>query len=130
MFTFSRLRRSATLGALACTLFAASTGAVAAAATQAGNDAQCRVQLGDGLPSVPCYHDPAPHSAAQAQEHYYPTYGEPDPITASVAPAPADGGMPWLTIALAAGLVLAAGSIVAIHRRRLQLRRGMARVTT
>ena len=141
MFNASRLRRSAILGALACALLTATTTAVAAAA-QPNDDANCRVQLGAGLPSVPCYHErdaqhkstltpsadsPRP-TAPLAQERYYSSYGEPEPITAPLAPAPPT--TPWLTIALAATVALAAASIAAIHRRRLQLRRRVARATT
>jgi len=48
--------------------------------------------------------------------------GEPEPITAPLMAASPDH-TPWLTIALAALVALAAGSIAAIHRRRLRLRR-------
>jgi hypothetical protein len=139
MFNASRLRRSATLGALACTLLSASTGPAAA---QPNDDANCRVQLGAGLPFVPCDHAPGSKhkptltpsddsrglTAAQAQERYYSTYGQPEPISAPFAPAPSDG-TPWLTIALAAAVALATTSIAAIHRRRLWLRRRVARAT-
>ena len=141
MFTASRIRRSAILAALACALLTATTTAVAAA--QPNDDARCRVQLGAGLGLVPCNHDPDPQhmstltrsddsprlTAPQAQERYYSTYGEPGPIAAPVAPAPANG-TPWLTIALAATVALAAASIAAIHRRRLRHRRRVARATT
>ena len=126
----SRLRRSAILGALACALLAPSTSAAAAAV------APCRVQLGAGLPSVPC--DPgivSQHKAgvgaaqAQAQERYYASYGEPESIIAPVAPAPADG-TPWLTLAVAFAFALAAASLFVMHRRRLRLRRRVARAAT
>lgn len=143
MFDASRLRRSAILGALACALLAATTTAVAAAAAQPNDGAHCRVQLGAGLPFVPCPHDPNPQhestltpsddspqlTAAQAQERYYSSYGEPEPITAPLAPAPTNN-TPWLTIALAAAVALAAASIAAIHRHRLRLRRRVARATS
>ena len=139
MFTASRLRRSAILGALSCALLAATTGAAAA---QPNDDAHCRVQLGAGLPFVPCPHradtvhkatltrsdDSQRLTAAQAQARYYSSYGEPEPITAPLAPAPANH-TPWLTIALAA-VALASASIAAIHRRRLRLRSHVARATT
>jgi hypothetical protein len=111
------------------------------AAAQPKDDAQCRVQLGAGLPFVPGDCEPQHKSdvarlddsqrltAAQAQERYYASYGEPEPINAPVAPAPADR-TPWLTIVLAAALALAAGTLAAIHRRRLRLRRRVARATT
>jgi hypothetical protein len=135
-----RLRRTAILGALTYALLAAATTAFAAAQT---NDAPCRVQLGAGLGFVPCHHDPdSQHkstlnpfadspllTAAEAQERYYSSYGEPEPITAPLAPAPTNH-TPWLTIALVATTALAAASIAAIHRRRLRLRRRVARATT
>ena len=55
--------------------------------------------------------------------------GEPEPIAPPVAPAP-DNGTPWLTIALAAIVALAAASIAVISRRRLRLRLRVARATT
>ncbi len=141
MFDASRFRRSAILSALACALLAATTTAVAAA--QTNDHMHCRVQLGAGLPFVPCPHDPGPQhestltssddspqlTAAQAQERYYSSYGEPQPITATLAPAPTHH-TPWPTITLAAAVALAAASIAAIHRRRLRLRRLVARATT
>ena len=156
MLDASRLCRIASVGALAVTLLAATT-----AAGQT-DDARCRVQLGAGLPFVPCPHDAGPqHQSApassaetsrlkaaraqqryyargetepttdqlvwaEAKERYYTSYGEPEPITASVAPA-SPGDPPWPAIALAALAALAAVSIAAIHRRRLRLRRRVAR---
>jgi hypothetical protein len=131
-------RRSAIIAGLACALLAACS----TAAAQPNHDAPCRVQLGAGLPFVPCSHDAAPQhestltrsdnsralTAAQAQERYYSSYGEPEPITAPLAPAPTNH-TPWLTIALIAAVALAAASITAIHRRRMRLRRRVARVT-
>ena len=107
------------------------------------DDENCRVQLGAGLRFVPRHHEPDPQhkstltlsadsprlTPAQAQERYYSSYGEPEPITAPLAPAPPDD-TPWLTIALAATVALAAASIAAIHRRRLRLRRRVARATS
>ena len=137
MFNASRIRRSAVLGALACALLAVTTGDVAAAQTD--DDALLRA-----VRAQQCYYESCPEekstrtrpdsppitaAQAQAQERYYSTYGEPEPIAAPVAPAP-DNGTPWLTIALAAIVALAAASIAVISRRRLRLRRRVARATT
>jgi hypothetical protein len=138
MFNASRLRRSAFLGALACALLGATAGAGAAA--QPNDDAAVARALAQER-----YYDPPdtrqkpsptrpdvtpPLTAAQlrALERHYSTYGEPEPIAAPVAPAP--NGTPWLTIALVAAVALAAASIAAIHRRRLRLRRRVARAAT
>jgi hypothetical protein len=138
MFNASRIRRSAILGALACALLAASTGDVVAATTDddtllRGVRAQQRYYEGDARnePS-PTRSDVRPGlTAAQlrALERHYSTYGEPEPIAAPVAPTLANG-TPWLTIAVAAAVALTAASIAAIHRRRLRLRRRVARATT
>jgi hypothetical protein len=141
MSNASRIRRSVILGALACALLGPTAGGVAAAQpsddaaieqalaqeryydpdTEHKPDTSARlITLGAGLPRVP---------AAQAQERYYSTYGEPEPIAAATAPEPANG-TPWLTIALAAAVALAAASIAAIHRRRLRVRGRVARATT
>ena len=128
MFKPTRLRRSAILGAVACALLSAPTGAVAA--PQANDDAQCRVQLGAGLPYVPCAHAAVAHgrtaTQALAQEKFYSSYGEPESIAAPIAPAPPDD-TPWLMIVFGAIAALAAASIAMLHRRRLRLRRRVAR---
>jgi hypothetical protein len=72
---------------------------------------------------------PAGVIAARAQGRYYSSYGEPEPIMAPAAPAPANG-TPWLTIALVATVALAATSIAAILRRRLRLRRHIVGAAT
>lgn len=135
MFNASRIRRSAVLGALACALLAVTTGDVAAAQTdddallRAVRAQQCYYESCPEEKSTRTRPDSPPITAAQAQERYYSTYGEPEPIAAPVARAP-DNGTPWLTIALAAIVALAAASIAVISRRRLRLRRRVARATT
>ena len=60
--------------------------------------------------------------AAEAQERYYSSYGEPQPLPVAQAPEPSDDS-PWLPIALSVAValaVIAAGSTVA---RRLRRRR-------
>jgi peptidoglycan/LPS O-acetylase OafA/YrhL len=138
VFNASRLHRFAILGVLACALLAATT----SAAAESNHGAPCRVQLGAGLGFVPCYHDadlqhkstltPSADrlrlTAALAQERYYSSYGEPEPMTVPLAPPP-PGHTPWSAIALAATVALAAASVAAIERRRLRLRRRVARAT-
>jgi hypothetical protein len=134
MFNAIRLRRSAILGALACALLAAATGEVAAAQTdddallRAVRAQQCYYESCPEEKSTRTRPDSPPITAAQVQERYYSTYGEPEPIAVPVAPAP-DNGTPRLTIALAAIVALAAASIAVISRRRLRLRRRVARAT-
>ena len=129
------IRRSAILAALACALLAATTGAVAAAQTdddallRAVRAQQCYYESCPEEKSTRTRPDSPPLTAAKAQERYYSTYGEPEPIAAPVAPAP-DNGTPWLTIALAAIVALAAAWIAVISRRRLRFRRRVARATT
>jgi hypothetical protein len=129
MFNPSCLRRSAILGAVACALLSGPTGAVAAA--QPNDVQQCRVELGAGLPAVPCPDGAVASSPsvspAQAQEDYYASYGEPEPIHASIAPAPTPDDTPWLAIALGTSAALAAASVAVVHRRRRRLQRRLAR---
>jgi hypothetical protein len=138
MFNASRLRRSAFLGALACALLGATTGAVAA--PQAQDDAAVARALAQERyydpdtrhkpsPTPPDVSPPLTAAQLRALERHYSTYGEPEPIAAPVAPAPATGTS-WLTIALVAAVALAAASVAAIHRRRLRLRRRVARAAT
>jgi hypothetical protein len=141
MFNATRLRRSAIVAALTCAALATTTGAAAAA--QPNDDTDCHAQLGAGLDFVPCAQEPDPQhtstltraddspqpTVAQAQERHYSSYGEPEPITAPLAPAPSNRA-PWPTITLAATIALTATSIAAIHRRRLRLRRRVARATS
>ena len=133
MFNLSRLRRSAILGAVACALLAATTSAVAAA--QPSDDAHCRVQLGAGLPFVPCsQHEsnlgPSADSprliAAQAHERYYTSYGTPESIVTARPPTTADDSH-WLTVALsiAAALVVVARSALGLRRMRIRRRRAV-----
>ena len=128
MSNASRLRRTAILGALACALLGATTGVAQAQSTDDAAIARALAQERYyDSPDTRSDHSPQ-LTAAQAQERYYSTYGEPEPITAPVTPAPADG-TPWPTIALAAAVALAA-SIAVIVRRRLRRRRRVAPATT
>jgi hypothetical protein len=95
VFTARRINRPAIVCALACALLASPTSGTAAA--RPNDPAPCRVQLGAGLPFVPCYHDrdrqhkSTPTSsddsprltAALAQERYYSSYGAPQPSAAA-----------------------------------------------
>lgn len=111
MFNASRIRRSAILGALACTLLGAITGGVAAA--QPNHDAPTAAAL-EQERYYSSYGDreraASDASAQQAlqQERYYATYGQPEPLTASATTAP-EADRPWLAITLAA---VARGDVV------------------
>jgi hypothetical protein len=135
MFNASCIRRSAILGALACALLGATTGDVAAAQTdddellRAVRAQQCYYESCPEEKSTRTSPESPPMTAAEAQERYYSTYGEAEPIAAPVAPAPGNG-TPWLTIAFAATVALVAASIAVMIRRRLRLRRRVARATT
>ena len=130
MLNPNRLRRIAILGALACTLVPAT----AAAAQPSGADESTRLKSARAQERYYATGATEPVTDVQlrwakAQERYYSSYGEPEPIAAPIAPASPDD-TPWPTIALAAAVALAAGSIAAIHRRRLRLRRRLARAAT
>ena len=62
--------------------------------------------------------------SALAQERYYMSYGEPEPLTRPQAPVPSDD-TPWLPIALSitAALVIVATSATQLRRLRLRRRR-------
>jgi hypothetical protein len=138
MSNASRIRRPVILATLACALLGAPTGGGVAAA-QPNDDARCRIQLGAGLGFVPCYHDrhkstptrsddSPPLTVARAQERYYSTYGEPEPLTLPQSPAPGDD-TPWLPIALALAVAVLL-TTTATQVRRLRLRGRAARATT
>jgi hypothetical protein len=73
----------------------------------------------------------APGTAvARAQERYYSSYDEPAPLTPPKSPSPSDD-TPWLPIALSIAIALAIVTSSATHLRRLRIRRRRAaRVTT
>jgi hypothetical protein len=129
MSNASRLRRSAILGALACALLGTTTGVADAQSTDDAAIARALAQERYYDPPDTRSDDSPQVTAAQTQERYYSSFGEPEPIAAPDAPAPADG-TPWPTIALVGAVALAAASIAAILRRRLRLRRRVARATT
>jgi hypothetical protein len=58
---------------------------------------------------------------ALAQERYYSTYGEPEPLPTAEPPAPVDDPEPWLPIAVvsAAMLTVVAASVTLVRRRRV-----------
>jgi hypothetical protein len=57
---------------------------------------------------------------ALAQERYYSSYGEPEPLPAPEPAAPVDDPQPWLPIAVAtaAALTVVATSVTLVRRRR------------
>jgi hypothetical protein len=82
------------------------------------------------------YGEPQPIDAgtasATAQERYYSSYGEPEPRTLTPSPSPSlSDDTPWLPIALSIAVTLAIVTPSALHIRRLRIRRRRAaRVTT
>ena len=64
-------------------------------------------------------------TAALAQERYYSSYGEPEPLAVPQSPSPSDD-TPWLPIALSIGAALAILAATATQFRRLHLRRRRA----
>ena len=67
--------------------------------------------------------------ALQAQERYYSSHGEPEPLIVSQGPAPSDD-TPWLAIALAMAAALAIAAASASQLRRLRIRRRRAAQST
>jgi hypothetical protein len=63
--------------------------------------------------------------AALAQERYYSSYGDPEPLTVPQSPA-RSSDTPWLPIALAIAATLAITAASATHLRRLRIRRRRA----
>ncbi len=68
-------------------------------------------------------------AAALAQERYYSSYGEAEPLTVAQSPEPS-GDTPWLAIVPSFALALAIVAASATLTRRLRIRRRAARVTT
>jgi hypothetical protein len=64
-------------------------------------------------------------AAARAQERYYSSYGEREPLTLPQSPSPSDD-TPWLPIALSIAIALVIVTASATHLRRLRIRRRRA----
>jgi hypothetical protein len=126
-----RIHRPAILTAFACALLVSAISGPAAARPQQdlrspdARDAGRTSSLA-GTTSTPRQNLRSPDARdveiALAQERYYSSYGEPEPLTLPQSPIPSDD-TPWLPIALsiASALVIVAAS--AIQLRRLRLRR-------
>ena len=67
---------------------------------------------------------PTAHEIATAQERYYGSYGNPEPIARPAAPA-ASTGVDWVPIALVVAAAMTAVAYVAAHQRWLRRRRGI-----
>jgi hypothetical protein len=72
---------------------------------------------------------PADLEPALAQERYYQSYGDPEPLTVAQSPTPSDD-TPWLPIALSAAVALTIVAASTTKVRRLRIRRRATRVTT
>jgi hypothetical protein len=105
VFTARHHRRPAVLCALACTVVMAAAGGTAFAR--------------------PAPEDVSPaNSSAQAQEAYYQSYGEPQPVSSPAATPPFDD-TEWLVIGLAciAAIGIAGATASQVHRIRVRRRR-------
>ena len=67
--------------------------------------------------------------ALRAQERYYSSFGEPEPLIVPRSPAPSDD-TPWLPIALSVAAALAIAAAGATQLRRLRIRRRRAARST
>lgn len=72
---------------------------------------------------------PADVTAALAQERYYSSYGDPEPLSLPQPTAPYDE-TPWLPIAAFIAIALAIVAATATQLRRVRIRRRAARVAT
>jgi len=124
----ARTHRHTIICAIVCALLpSALTGVAPAGANErtqaAGALAQERYYSSYGEPEP----IDAARSAAEAQERYYSSYGEPNSLTVAQAPEPSDD-MPPLPIGLSVAAALAGVAASAILARRLRIRRRAARV--
>jgi hypothetical protein len=129
VFNASRIS-PAIVCALACALLASAMSGAAAA--RSSDVSQSAAQAQERYYSS--YGEPQPidtgTAAARAQERYYSSYGEPEPLTLPRSPSPSDD-TPWLPIALSIAVTLVMVTAGVTHLRRLRIRRRRAaRVTT
>jgi len=129
VFNASRIS-PAIVCALACALLASAMSGAAAARTSDVSQSSAQAQeryyssYGDSQPI-----DPGT-AAARAQERYYGSYGEPEPLTLPRSSSPSDD-MPSLPNALSIAVTLLIVTVGLTHLRRLRIRRRRAaRVTT
>ncbi len=119
MPTSHRIRRTAVLGALGCTLLGSAGSGVAAAQA----DRESRVAAAEEQAQ---YYASQPGVETHPQAQYYASFGEAEPLTLPQSPAPSDD-TPWLVLALGSTAAVATVSVAALQRRRL---RRLARLTT
>jgi hypothetical protein len=130
MLAIRRTHRLAIAYALACALLASATSGPAFASVSADSGAaaaraQERYYSSFGEPQPIA----SSGAAALAQERYYASYGEPEPLTVPQSPAPSDD-TPSLPIALSIAVSLGlAAAVGATQLRRLRIRRRAERVT-
>jgi hypothetical protein len=144
VFTIRRIHSPAIGCVLACALLVSAISGTAAAQSSDVHHywPGSWVQDGPGTQSAAraqeryyaSYGEPQPidagTAAARAQERYYSSYREPEPLTLPQPPSPSDD-TPWLPIALSIAVGLALVTASATHLRRLRIRRRhAARVTT
>ena len=124
----SRIHRRTTICAIACALLGSALSWVApAGANEPSQTAAARAQER----YYTSYSEPepidGPSAAALAQERYYASYGEPESLTVAQSPEPSDD-TPWLPIALSVAVALAGVAASATLARRLRIRRRSARI--
>ena len=128
MFTARRIRSLAIGCALLVSALSGAAAAQASEVTQSAARAQERYYSSYGEPQ-PIDIGTAT-ATARAQERYYSSYGEPEPLTPPQSPSPSDD-TPWLPITLSIAITLVIVTASATHLRRLRIRRRRAaRVTT
>jgi hypothetical protein len=124
MSTARRMHRPAILCALACALLLPATSG--AAAGQPNQERQAAALAQERYYSS--YAEPQPIDAATsdalAQERQYSSYGQPQPLAPPQSPAPSDD-TPWLAIALsiAAAVAIAAASATRLRQHGIRRRR-------
>jgi hypothetical protein len=116
--------------AIGCALLAFAISGAAATQASAVNESAARAQER----YYSSYNEPQPidigTAAARAQERYYSSYDEPRSLTLAQSPSTSDDA-PWLPITLSIAIALVIATASATHLRRLRIRRRRAaRVTT
>jgi hypothetical protein len=125
MHHHSRLQR---IAALAVTV--AALAAPVASAQQDLRSPDARDAARVSAPSAPAlagsaaYPSPTRPDPALAQERYYSSYGDPEPVIPSPQPASPDGGIGWLPVVLlaASGVLVVAGGSWSLRRVRVRRR--------
>jgi hypothetical protein len=129
-----RIHRPTIVSVVACALLASAlSGAAAAQPPTTGGDLRGVGARDVARPSAPAFApaldlnnpDRRAVEIALAQERYYSSYGDPEPLTVPQSPA-SSADTPWLPIAFAIAATLAITAASATRLRRLRTRRRRA----